>query len=68
MHVNENKVVSPIPAARVAKKRGRKNGIKAGMLLKTHVEKTSPFRLSIIFMKTSELNQFYNYVDEKKDG
>ena len=34
--------------------------------LKTHVEKMSVFRLSIMLMKTSQLNRFIHYVDEKK--
>ena len=38
------------------------------MLLKTHVEKMSVFRLSMMFMKTSELNRCLHYVDEKKDS
>jgi len=35
-------------------------------LLKTHVEKMSAFRLSMIFMKTKELNHSFHDVDEKK--
>ena len=33
-------------------------------LLKTHVEKMSAFSLSIMLMKTSELNHSLHYVDE----
>jgi hypothetical protein len=35
-------------------------------LLKTHVEKMSAFRLSMIFMKTNELEASLQDVDEKK--
>jgi len=34
--------------------------------MKTHVEKMSAFSLSIMLMKTSELNRSLHYVDEKK--
>jgi len=34
--------------------------------LKTSVEKMSAFRLSMMFMKTNELNRSLHYVDEKK--
>jgi hypothetical protein len=34
--------------------------------LKKHIETMSAFRLSMIFMKTKELNRFLHYVDEKK--
>jgi len=34
-------------------------------LLKTHIEKMSAFRLSIMLMKTRELNRSLHYVDEK---
>jgi hypothetical protein len=34
--------------------------------LKTNVAKMSAFRLSIIFMKTNELNNSLHYVDENK--
>jgi hypothetical protein len=34
--------------------------------LKTHVEKMSAFRLSMMLMKTNELNQSLHDVDEKK--
>jgi hypothetical protein len=34
--------------------------------LKKHVEKMSVFRLSIMLMKTNELNRHLHYVDEKK--
>jgi hypothetical protein len=35
-------------------------------LLKTNVEKMSAFRLSIMLMKTNELNYYLHYVDENK--
>jgi len=35
-------------------------------LLKTHIEKMSVFRLSIMLMKTQELNRSLHYVDEKQ--
>jgi hypothetical protein len=35
-------------------------------LLKTHVEKMSAFRLSMMLMKTRELNRSLHYVDENK--
>ena len=35
-------------------------------LLKTHIEKMSTFRLSMIFMKTNKLNPSLQDVDEKK--
>jgi hypothetical protein len=35
-------------------------------LLKTHIEKMSTFRLSMIFMKTNELEHSFQDVDEKK--
>src|SRR5208283_5545501 len=34
--------------------------------LKTHVEKMSAFRLSIMLMKTQELNRYLHYVYENK--
>jgi hypothetical protein len=34
------------------------------MLLKTHVEKMSHFRLAMMFMKTNELKCSSHYVDE----
>ena len=34
--------------------------------LKIQVEKMSVFRLSIMLMKTNELNRYLHYVDEKK--
>ena len=34
--------------------------------MKTHIEKMSVFRLSMIFMKTNELNHSLHDVDEKK--
>ena len=37
-------------------------------LLKKHIEQMSAFRLSIIFMKTNELNHSLHYVDENKGG
>jgi hypothetical protein len=37
-------------------------------LLKTHVEKMSTFRLSMIFMKTNELEASFHDVDENKGG
>jgi hypothetical protein len=40
----------------------------AGILLKTHVEKMPAFRLSMIFMKTNDLNQSFQDVDENKGG
>ena len=39
---------------------------KAGMLLKTHIEEMSVFRLSIMLMKKNELNHSLHYVDERK--
>jgi hypothetical protein len=33
-------------------------------LLKTHIEKMSAFRLSIMLMKKHELNRYLHYVDE----
>jgi hypothetical protein len=44
--------LSVSPQERLQKKGGRFFGVKAGMLLKTHIEKMSPFCLTIIFMKT----------------
>ena len=41
-------------------------GLKFIKLLKTHVEKMSAFRLSMIFMKTNELGHSFQDVDEKK--
>jgi hypothetical protein len=35
-------------------------------LLKTHVEKMSAFRLSMMFMKTKELNHSFHDVDENE--
>jgi hypothetical protein len=52
----------------VQKKGGAFFGIKAGMLLKTHVEKMSPFCLTIIFMKTKDLQDSYHYVIESNGG
>ena len=34
--------------------------------MKTNLEKMSVFRLSIILMKTKELNRYLHYIDEKK--
>jgi hypothetical protein len=43
-------------------------GLTFSKLLKTNVEKMSVVRLSIIFMKTNELNAPLHDVDEKKEG
>jgi hypothetical protein len=40
--------------------------LKFRKLLKTNVEKMSAFRLSMIFMKTNELEASLQDVDEKK--
>ena len=51
--------------ARVAGKKGdQKMSRNFRKLLKTHVEKMSAFSLSIMLMKTSELNHSLHYVDE----
>jgi hypothetical protein len=42
--------------------------LKAGMLLKTHVEKMSVLCLSMMLMKTNKLGLPLHYVDEKKGG
>jgi hypothetical protein len=36
--------------------------------LKTNIEKMSVFRLSMMLMKTRELNRSLHYVDEKKES
>ena len=55
--------------ARVVKKKGElKMRRELRKLLKTNIEKMSAFRLSIMLMKTSELNRSLHYVDEKKEG
>ena len=41
-------------------------GLRFIKLLKTHVEKMSAFRLSMIFMKTNELDHSFQDVDENK--
>jgi hypothetical protein len=41
-------------------------GFRFFKLLKTHIEKMSAFRLSMIYMKTNELNHSLQDVDEKK--
>jgi hypothetical protein len=41
-------------------------GLTFSKLLKTNVEKMSVLRLSIMFMKTNELNRSLHHVDEKK--
>ena len=51
--------------ARGQKKIPLKFGRKAGMLLKTNVEKMSIIRLSTMLMKTNELNRSLHDVDEK---
>jgi hypothetical protein len=51
---------------RVVKKRGWELRRKYRKLLKTHIEKMSTFRLSMIFMKTKELIPPLQDVDEKK--
>ena len=43
-------------------------GLKFIKLLKTHVEKISTFRLSMIFMKTNELDHSLQDVDENKES
>ena len=48
------------------KKKGQKMGPNFAKLLKTHIEKMSTSRLSMIFMKTNELNHAFQDVDEKK--
>ena len=54
--------------ARVVEKKGElKMGRRFRKLLKTHIEKMSAFRLSMIFMKTNELTPSLHDVDEKKD-
>jgi hypothetical protein len=49
---------------------GEKKGVKmrpnCTKLLKTHVEKMSIFRLSMIFMKTNKLSRSLQDVGEKK--
>jgi hypothetical protein len=47
-------------------KSGKKMGLSFVKLLKKHVEKMSDFRLSMIFMKTNELNPSFHDVNEKK--
>jgi len=42
--------------------------VSSAILLKTNVEKMSPFRLSTIFMKINESNHFLHDIDEKKGG
>jgi hypothetical protein len=49
-------------------KKGGKMKVTSIMLLKTNGEKMSVFRLSMIFMKTNELNPSLQDVDEKKGG
>jgi len=50
----------------VGKKGNKKMGLVSCKSLKTHIEKMPVFRLSIMFMKTNELNRSLHYVDEKK--
>jgi hypothetical protein len=52
--------------ARVVEKKGVKMGLRFIKLLKTHEEKMSTFRLSMIFMKTNELEHSLQDVHEKK--
>jgi hypothetical protein len=52
-------------AADEGKKGELKMRLKFLNLLKTHVEKMSIFRLSMMLMKTNELNHSLHYVDEK---
>jgi|GEM_PF-5649774 len=61
------KELSDSAVARVVEKKGELNLRREfRKLLKTHIEKMSAFRLSIIFMKTKELNRSLLYVDENK--
>jgi|GEM_PF-6121010 len=48
------------------KKGGLKNRLEFCKSLKTNVEKMSVFRLSMMLMKTRELNRSLHYVDENK--
>jgi hypothetical protein len=53
--------------ARVAgEKKGLKMSRNFSKLLKTHIEKIPVFRLSMMLMKTNELNHSLYYVDENK--
>ena len=60
------KYLADSAVARVMKKKGVKIEAKFLKLLKTHIEKMSAFRLSMMFMKTNELNRSLHDVDEKK--
>ncbi|MDR3673908.1 MAG: hypothetical protein P4N24_00355, partial [Acidobacteriota bacterium] len=48
-----------------AGKKGGKFRLNSFKLLKMHIEKMPVFRLSMIFMKTNELNHSFHDVDEK---
>jgi len=48
------------------KKKGKNFGQNFFKLLKTHIEKMPAFRLSMIFMKTNELNHSFQDVTENK--
>jgi hypothetical protein len=50
----------------VVEKKGEKLGKNFFKLLKTHIEKMPVFRLSMIFMKTNELNHSFHDITENK--
>ena len=66
-HLIENRSVNDLSTAMAReKKRGEKMGMSYAKFLKTNIEKMSTFRLSIMLMKTRELDHSLHHVDEKK--
>ena len=69
IYITDNKIVSVFSwGVEGNGKKGGKMKVTSIMLLKTNGEKMSVFRLSMIFMKTNELNPSLQDVDEKKGG
>jgi hypothetical protein len=65
-YIVETTIVTKPPIAVVTKKKGEKSGFILAKVLKRNVEKMPVFRLSTIFMKTSELWHSLHDVDENK--
>jgi hypothetical protein len=67
MHLTENKQVTKIAAILGARKKKRQEiRVYPHKLLKTHVEKMSAFGLTMMLMKTKELQVSYHDVHENK--
>jgi hypothetical protein len=66
LYVTENNHVISFAASGLKKTRGEKMKVTSIMLLKTHVEKMSETGLSIICMKTRNIETALHYIYENK--